>query len=219
VVIAEGYTDVMSCHLAGVPTAVATCGTAFGGDHIGVLRRLLMDADGYGGEIIFTFDGDAAGQKAALRAFEDDQRFVAQTFIAVSPDNMDPCELRLAKGDAAVRDLVASREPLLEFALRSIANRFDLNTAEGRTSAMRAATSSMLKIKKWDLRDQYVRTLSGIIGADPEEVRGVLRQAAKGVPLDPPPVPQRSARTAPDSPLGIVEREALKLALQQPALA
>src|SRR5262249_58945070 len=137
-VIVEGYTDVMSCHLAGVPTAVATCGTAFGGDHIGVLRRLLMDADGYGGEIIFTFDGDAAGQKAALRAFEDDQRFVAQTFIAVSPDNMDPCDLRLAKGDAAVRDLVASREPLLEVAVRSLAGRFDLDTADGRTSAMRA---------------------------------------------------------------------------------
>ncbi len=116
-VIVEGYTDVMACHLAGVPTAVATCGTAFGTDHIGVLRRLLMDTDAYAGEIIFTFDGDAAGQKAALRAFEDDQRFVAQTYIAVSPDNMDPCELRLAKGDVAVRDLVARREPLLAFAL------------------------------------------------------------------------------------------------------
>ncbi|MGE5830810.1 MAG: DNA primase, partial [Micromonosporaceae bacterium] len=100
-VIVEGYTDVMACHLAGVSTAVATCGTAFGADHIGVLRRLLMDTDAYAGEIIFTFDGDAAGQKAALRAFDDDQRFVAQTYIAVSPDGMDPCELRLAKGDVA----------------------------------------------------------------------------------------------------------------------
>ncbi|HEX8630956.1 MAG TPA: DNA primase, partial [Catenuloplanes sp.] len=73
-VIVEGYTDVMACHEAGVPTAVATCGTAFGGDHIGVLRRLLMDSDSFTGEIIYTFDGDAAGQKAALRAFEEDQR-------------------------------------------------------------------------------------------------------------------------------------------------
>ncbi len=108
VVVVEGYTDVMACHLAGVPTAVATCGTAFGADHIGVLRRLLLDTDAVAGEIIFTFDGDAAGQKAALRAFDDDQRFVGRTFIAVSPDNMDPCELRLAKGDLAVRDLVAA---------------------------------------------------------------------------------------------------------------
>src|ERR1041384_2994621 len=114
----------MACHLAGVPTAVATCGTAFGADHIGVLRRLLMDTDTHGSEIIFTFDRDAAGEKAALRAFEDDQKFVAQTFIAVSPDNMDPCELRLARGDASVRDLVARREPLLAFALRSVMARF-----------------------------------------------------------------------------------------------
>ncbi|HEY0696466.1 MAG TPA: DNA primase, partial [Micromonospora sp.] len=126
-VIVEGYTDVMACHLAGVPTAVATCGTAFGADHIGVLRRLLMDTDQVAGEIIFTFDGDAAGQKAALRAFEDDQRFVGRTFIAVSPDNMDPCELRLAKGDMAVRDLVARREPLVDFALRQVISRFDLD--------------------------------------------------------------------------------------------
>src|SRR5262249_5510378 len=118
-VVVEGYTDVMACHLSGVPVAVATCGTAFGGDHIGVLRRLLMDTDAFKGEIIFTFDGDAAGQKAALRAFHDDQKFVSQTYIAVSPDNMDPCELRLAKGDVAVRDLVARREPLIAFALRS----------------------------------------------------------------------------------------------------
>src|SRR5690554_1831354 len=102
----------MACHLAGVPTAVATCGTAFGADHVSVLRRLLMDSDAFTGEIIFTFDGDEAGQKAALRAFDSDQRFVGRTFIAVSPDGLDPCDLRLRKGDAAVRDLVARREPL-----------------------------------------------------------------------------------------------------------
>ncbi len=217
-VIVEGYTDVMACHLAGVPVAVATCGTAFGADHIGVLRRLLLDTDRYSGQIIFTFDGDAAGQKAALRAFEDDQRFVAQTFIAVSPDNMDPCELRLAKGDVAVRDLVASREPLLKFALRSIAGRFDLDTAEGRTNAMRAATPYMLKIRNWDLREQYLRELSGIVGVDPEEARRVLRSAARGADRAAQPTSGRPA-AAPDNPQRVVEREALKLALQVPVLA
>ena len=72
VVVVEGYTDVMACQIAGVPVAVATCGTAFGGDHIKVLRRLLMDDDQMRGEVIFTFDGDAAGQKAALRAFDEE---------------------------------------------------------------------------------------------------------------------------------------------------
>ncbi|GAA2578628.1 DNA primase [Dactylosporangium fulvum] len=217
VVIVEGYTDVMACHLSGVSVAVATCGTAFGADHIAVLRRLLMDADGYGGEIIFTFDGDAAGQKAALRAFEDDQRFVAQTFIAVGPDNMDPCDLRLAKGEAAVRDLVADRQPLLDFALRSVIQRFDLDLAEGRVGALKATAPLVAKIKDRTLRPEYARKLSGDLGMELETVQRAVNAAAKGV-VDPVVPPQRRA-VAPDSPEGLVEREALKLALQQPVLA
>ena len=213
-VIVEGYTDVMACHLAGVATAVATCGTAFGGDHIGVLRRLLMDTDMYAGEIIFTFDGDAAGQKAALRAFEDEQRFVAQTFIAVSPDNMDPCELRLAKGDAAVRDLVARREPLLAFALRSVLARFNLDTPEGRVFALRATAPLVAKIKDRALRPEYVRKLSGDLGM---EIEVVQRAVLSGRPADTSPPPARMSTV--DSPQRIVEREALKLALQAPVLA
>lgn len=95
-VVVEGYTDVMACHMAGVTTAIATCGIAFGGDHIKILRRLLMD--NATAEVIFTFDGDAAGQKAALRAFEDDQKFAAETSITIAPGGMDPCDLRLAQG-------------------------------------------------------------------------------------------------------------------------
>jgi len=82
----------------GITTAVATCGTAFGADHIRTSRSdLLMDDDSFRGEVIFTFDGDAAGQKAALRAFSEDQKFVTQTFVAVEPDGLDPCELRQRK--------------------------------------------------------------------------------------------------------------------------
>ena len=109
VVVVEGYTDVMACHLAGVPVAVATCGTAFGTDHIRIVRRLLGDEERLGTEVVFTFDGDEAGRKAALRAFDEDQRFVAQTYIAVAADGMDPCELRQARGDEAVKELVESR--------------------------------------------------------------------------------------------------------------
>ncbi|MBO4209715.1 DNA primase, partial [Micromonospora echinofusca] len=219
-VIVEGYTDVMACHLAGVPTAVATCGTAFGADHIGVLRRLLLDTDQVAGEIIFTFDGDAAGQKAALRAFEEDQRFVGRTFIAVSPDNMDPCELRLAKGDLAVRDLVARREPLVDFALRQVISRFDLDTVDGRVEAMRRAAPLVARIKDREKRPEYVRKLAGDLGMEIEPVqRAVL---AAGDPSGQAPAPARPGRAAPaagDSPQSMVEREALKLALQVPVLA
>ncbi|HET8642546.1 MAG TPA: toprim domain-containing protein, partial [Pseudonocardiaceae bacterium] len=217
VVVVEGYTDVMSCHLAGVPVAVATCGTAFGAEHIGVLRRLLMDTDTFAGEIIFTFDGDAAGQKAALRAFSDDQRFVAQTYIAVSPDDMDPNELRLAKGDAAVRDLVARREPLIAFALRSALARFDLDTAEGRVGALRATAPLVAKIKDRALRPEYARKLAGDLGMEVEQVTRAVAAASKGGAAD-MPAPATPAPD-PDSPHWTVEREALKLALQEPVLA
>ena len=213
-VIVEGYTDVMACHLANVPPAVATCGTAFGPDHIAVLRRLLMDTDAFAGEIIFTFDGDAAGQKAALRAFQDDQRFVGQTYIAVGPDNMDPCELRLAKGDAAVRDLVARREPLIAFALRSVLSRYDLETAEGRVGALRATAPLVAKIKDHALRPEYVRKLAGDLGMELETVQRAVGRGASPAAAARPATPSAS-----DSPQEIVEREALKLALQVPVLA
>jgi DNA primase len=217
-VIVEGYTDVMACHEAGVPTAVATCGTAFGADHIGVLRRLLMDTDAFAGEIIFTFDGDAAGQKAALRAFDDDQRFVGRTFIAVSPDNMDPCDLRLAKGDLAVRDLVARREPLVDFALRHVLSRYDLETVEGRVEAMRRAAPLVAKIKDREKRPEYTRKLAGDLGMEIEPVqRAVAAATQRGSAA--PQAPVRVASPAVDSPQRAVEREALKLALQSPVLA
>ncbi|MFI6266339.1 DNA primase [Micromonospora sp. NPDC051006] len=224
VVVVEGYTDVMACHLAGVTTAVATCGTAFGADHIGVLRRLLLDTDAVAGEIIFTFDGDAAGQKAALRAFDDDQRFVGRTFIAVSPDNMDPCELRLAKGDLAVRDLVARREPLVDFALRHMISRYDLDTVDGRVEAMRRAAPLVAKLKDREKRPEYVRKLAGDLGMEIEPVqRAVLAAASAPAGREAPaPVAARSvavAEPAVESPQSMVEREALKLALQQPVLA
>ncbi|HEY3016652.1 MAG TPA: DNA primase, partial [Nocardioides sp.] len=126
-VVVEGYTDVMACHLSGVPTAVATCGTSFGDEHARVLRRFLHDHEEFRGEVIFTFDGDAAGQKAALRAFGGDQNFVSQTYVAVEPDGLDPCDLRLEKGDAAVRELVARRVPLYRFVLGNVVGKYDLD--------------------------------------------------------------------------------------------
>ncbi|PWR07966.1 DNA primase [Micromonospora acroterricola] len=221
-VIVEGYTDVMACHLAGVTTAVATCGTAFAADHISVLRRLLLDSDEVTGEIIFTFDGDAAGQKAALRAFEDDQRFVGRTFIAVSPDNMDPCELRLAKGDLAVRDLVASREPLVDFALRHVVSRYDLDTVDGRIEAMHRAAPLVAMVKDREKREGYGRRLAeDLLGMEIDVVQRAVRAASTtSRARDAAPVARdNSGLPVVDSPQARVEREALKLALQEPALA
>lgn len=178
-VVVEGYTDVMACHLAGVDTAVATCGTAFGADHIKVARRLLSD-DGSGGEVVFTFDGDAAGQKAALKAFDEDQRFVAQTFVAVEPSGADPCELRQRKGDEAVHQLIRSRRPLFEFAIRSTLAKFDLSTVEGRVSGLRASAPVVAEIRDSSTRMGYSQELAGWLGiADPNEVLRAVKSAEK----------------------------------------
>ena len=177
-VVVEGYTDVMACHLAGIPTAVATCGTAFGTEHIKIARRLLSD-DGSGGEVIFTFDGDAAGQKAALRAFEEDQRFVAQTFVAVEPSGADPCELRQAKGDSAVRDLIGTRRPLFEFAIRATLKRHNLDTVEGRIAALRESAPVVAQIRDAGIRPAYARELAGWLGMPVEEVSRAVGAATK----------------------------------------
>jgi DNA primase len=236
-VVVEGYTDVMACHLAGVTTAIATCGTAFGGEHIRILRRLLMDNGS--ARVIFTFDGDAAGQKAALRAFEDDQKFAAETYIAIAPDGMDPCELRLAKGDDAVAELVEPRTPLFEFALRQIVVRYDLNTPAGRAAALDEAAPIVARIKNSGAQHEVAVQLAGMLGIlDTQFVVKRVAQLARwardrGGRGPAPDQRQRGpqqyqAATAPAAPSGpalnlrnpvhATERELLKLALQRPEL-
>ncbi|MBV1948192.1 DNA primase [Streptomyces sp. BV129] len=235
-VVVEGYTDVMACHLAGVTTAIATCGTAFGGDHIKILRRLLMDNGS--ARVIFTFDGDAAGQKAALRAFEDDQKFAAETYIAVAPDGMDPCDLRLAKGDEAVADLVQPRTPLFEFALRQIVARYDLDTPAGRAAALDEAAPVVARIKNSGAQHEVAVDLAGMLGIlDTQFVVKRVAQLARwardrggkgGAPQQQSRAPQQQWEPAPRqaggpaltlrNPVYATERELLKLALQRPEL-
>ncbi|GHH63763.1 DNA primase [Streptosporangium violaceochromogenes] len=218
-VIVEGYTDVMACHLAGVPTAVATCGTAFGQEHIKVLRRLLFDQSGSRGEVVFTFDGDAAGQKAALRAFADEEKFVTQTFVAVQPEGLDPCDLRVTRGEAAVRDLIAGREPLFAFAIRSVISRYDPSTNEGRLSALDAAAPIVAAIKDKALRQLYAVDLDRWLGFNNE--RFVMNRIAEisAAPARAASRPAGPRKVAELLDPGVrTEAEVLKLAVQRPAL-
>jgi DNA primase len=222
-VIVEGYTDVMAAHLAGITTAVATCGTAFGADHIRILRRLLMDDDSFRGEVIFTFDGDAAGQKAALRAFGEDQKFVTQTFVAVEPDGLDPCELRQEKGDLALRDLIARRVPLFEFAIRAELKHHKLDTAEGRINALNAAAPLVAQIRDKSLRPEYTRLLAGWLGVEVEIVSSAVAQGAKNRPVatsseNSQPLADNSWRPDPNEARLILEREVLKTRIQELSL-
>ena len=238
-VVVEGYTDVMAMHAAGVDTAVATCGTAFGGDHMSLIRRLMLDDSFFRGELIYTFDGDEAGQKAAMRAFETDAEFGAQSFVAVAPDGMDPCDLRLARGDSAVRDLVASRVPVYEFVIESLLQDYSLDSAEGRVQALRRTVPVVATISDRVLQQEYARRLAGWVGwPNPDEVLEQVRAEAKK-PKKPKRTPKAEVRDPaaaagpdasgaqseilipprPDDPVLWPQREALKIALQHPAAA
>ncbi|NMA77953.1 MAG: DNA primase, partial [Actinomycetales bacterium] len=253
VVVVEGYTDVMAAHLAGVTTAVASCGTAFGAEHVKIVRRVMGDSNpsaglrlntdgrGLAGEVIFTFDGDAAGQKAALRAFEEDQRFVAQTYVAVEPSGMDPCDLRIQQGDQAVRDLIETRRPLFEFAIRSAISQVDLDTVEGQVTALRMAAPVVARIRDRAMRPEYARRLAGWLGMEERTVLRAVHDAARSEGRgghraeEPPPEPERaregadgseaglpSARLAdvvnPRDPVGQVETQSLAVMMQAPQL-
>ncbi|OBH04558.1 MULTISPECIES: DNA primase [unclassified Mycobacterium] len=237
-VVVEGYTDVMAMHLAGVTTAVASCGTAFGDEHLAMLRRLMMDDSFFRGELIYVFDGDAAGRAAALKAFGGEQNLAGQSFVAVAPDGMDPCDLRLKAGDVALRDLVARRTPLFEFAIRTTLAEVDLDSAEGRVAALRRCVPMVSQIKDPTLRDEYARQLAGWVGWDDvaqviERVRTEAKKSRvpdrRGQAAEPPrraeqrPAAVRAepaaARPDPRDPILWAQREALKSALQYPALA
>ncbi|MGW0160463.1 DNA primase [Mycobacterium sp. NPDC003323] len=233
-VVVEGYTDVMAMHLAGVTTAVAACGTAFGDEHLSMLRRLMMDDNFFRGELIYVFDGDAAGRAAAVKAFEGEQNLAGQSFVAVAADGMDPCDLRLRSGDGALRDLVARRAPLFEFAIRTALGEHDLDSAEGRVAALRRCVPMVSRIKDPTLRDEYARQLAGWVGWDdvgqvlgrvreeagrkgPRQVRG---SAPGNRRAEPAARPQPAiARPNPLDPTLRPQREALKAALQYPGLA
>ena len=226
-VVVEGYTDVMAAHLSGVDTAVASCGTAFGDDHARLLRRLMGDHDAFRGEVIFTFDGDAAGQAAALKVFSGDQNFLAQTYVAIEPTGLDPCDLRLQHGEAAVRELVARRVPLYRFVMTNVLSQHDLDRADGRLAALRAAAPLVASIRDTSLVTGYARELAGLLGMDVEEVRGeVVRAAGRSSRRAAPPVTTAAERPAPREAvlpdphdrLLATERETVKLLVQAPQL-
>mgnify|MGYP000324247625 CR=1 FL=1 len=240
-VVVEGYTDVMAMHLSGETTAVASCGTAFGDGHLALLRRLMMDDNWYRGELIFVFDGDSAGQAAALKAFDGDQQVAGKSFVAIAADGMDPCDLRLKTGDHALRDLVARRIPMFEFAIRSLIPSDDVldDDPQAQVDALRRSVPLVARIRDYALRDEYARRLAGWTGwRDEGQVLARVREEAgkrgmpdrgrrRGAPAEDrrqpadqrPPADPAASRPDPADPTLWPQREALKSALQYPALA
>jgi DNA primase len=240
VVVVEGYTDVMAMHLSGVGTAVATCGTAFGADHARIVRRLMGDV-GDKGAVVFTFDGDEAGQKAAMKAYEQQGALGVPAYVAVADDGMDPCDLRQQKGPSAVRALVASPPPLFRFVLRRQIADYDLGTVEGRAGALREMAPTVAGITRADLRAGYTREVAGWLGLDEHTVqravqaalraprgdqRGGAREAGQARPGERgrgtddggPATEPRLVLPDPRDPVSATERHALESVLQMPDL-
>lgn len=242
VVIVEGYTDVMACHLAGITTAVATCGTSFGVDHIKVLRPMLGDSASRDlsqlGNIVFTFDPDEAGQRAASRAFAEESRFASQTYVAVAPGGLDPCDLRLARGDAAVTRLIETKRPMFEFIIRRRLAAHDIETAEGRVAGLRDAAPVVAGIRDRTLATAYTRETAKWLGLDIPEVRRAVENArqragsssndhrpggaapathtgSSGEAVAVPDEPVAGLRLLPNDPITRMERDAVMAMVQQ----
>lgn len=231
-VVVEGYTDVMACHQAGVKTAVATCGTAFGEDHARILRRILLDHDAFHGEVIFTFDGDEAGQRAAMKAFAGDEQFVSQTYVAVEKNGLDPCDVRLQHGDAGVRELIASRIPLYRFVLDNTLKKYDLERSDQRVDAVREAITLATAIRDKSKIEAFIREIATRVGVDIDQVRAELKRVRTVAPRQSRPQAVHAAepadaaavqRSEPVANLGeprfADEREALKAVVQHPDIA
>ena len=173
VIVVEGYTDVMACHLAGEKTAVATCGTAFGEEHIKLINRLLGQSTDPA-SVVFTFDPDAAGEKAALRVYGDASKFNALTFVASGPAGLDPSDLRQQQGDLAVVEMLKNRKPLFEFVIQHRLSQFNLSDIDSRVAAARAAAPVVAEIVDPALRSGYTRMLAEWVSLDVTDVAAMV---------------------------------------------
>ncbi|MEX2134540.1 MAG: toprim domain-containing protein, partial [Acidimicrobiia bacterium] len=205
-VIVEGYTDVIAMHLAGVETAVATCGTALGDDHFDLLRRFTD-------KVVLTFDSDAAGANAALRGDDIEMghpvRLDLDLRVALMPDGLDPADLVQARRIPELRAAVANSQPLLEFRIRNEIAPHDLTGPEGRARALKAAVEPLRRWPDVNSQNVYARFIASEIGnIEIEDVIHAIRTGAS---------PQRLAPKDPKRPLLGYDVELLRVALDSPS--
>jgi len=219
IVVVEGYTDVMACHLAGIQTAVATCGTAFGEDHIKIINRLLGQSS-EPAEVIFTFDPDAAGEKAALRVYGDSSKFNALTFVASGPEGLDPADLRQKHGDQEIPKMLEQKKPLFEFVIRHRISQFSLQDLDSRVAAARSAAPVVAEIKDSALRAGYAKALADWVSLDSIEIEQMVRSGVTSA-VQQRVEPMRQAGQAPKSsetPQTRLEKQILEVLVQAPTV-
>ena len=208
VVVSEGYTDVIGLRRAGVPHAVATCGTALAEQHFHTLKNFAR-------RVVLAFDADAAGQAAAERLYQWERRHELDVAVAGMPPGTDPGQLAEEDPDA-LREAVASARPFLAFRLERALAGADLRSPEGRARAAQAAVAVVREHPSDLVRDQYLMEVAGRTRVAPDRLRALLDAPARaGPPADgrrgggERPAALRPARGGP-------EVEALRLAVHHP---
>jgi DNA primase len=210
--LVEGYTDVIAMDQAGMTTAVATCGTALGEEHIRLLARFAPS-------VVLAFDSDEAGARAAERAYQFHEQFPVNILVLVLPEGQDPADFVLARGDeagAALEGLAETAVPLVEYMIgRTLVGR-DLSGIEDRARAIRAGLALVAGLDDPVRRQEYARVLAGKVGEPEVSVMLQLEQtlASQGFSTAAPERPAKSRMP----PSQKIEREALKLLLQAPDL-
>jgi DNA primase len=206
VVICEGYTDVMAFALAGVPNAVATCGTALADDHFLTLKNLAR-------KVVLAYDADGAGQAAAERCYQWEQRYEVEFRVADLEAGRDPADVWRADPEALVTAVKAAT-PFLEFRIERLLGAADLSSFEGRAQAGERAVAMILEHPNELVRDQYVMRLADRLDIAADRLRDTMR-AARSRPHTEP-----ARRVRPPAAVDVDRREldALRWAVQAPEL-
>ncbi len=172
----EGYTDCIACWEAGIKNVVATLGTALTEHHVKTLTRFAK-------RIVYMFDGDAAGQKAARRAIQFIEQDSMDLRCVVLPDGNDPMEFITAHGGQELQARIDAAEPLMDFVYRSLQESSDITTPGGRAKALEDALTLIYPLRNSYMIDTYFIQIADLLGLDLETVRAssgrVFRDVAK----------------------------------------
>ena len=189
-IVCEGYTDVIAMHEAGFTNAVAALGTAFRLDHVRLMERQRVS------RIICLFDGDAAGQRAAERAIRYLDKTSAALMCVVLPDGQDPMEFLAAHGADALRPILASARPLMDFVFEKRLEGYDLSAPGRRVRALEDMARVLAPLKRSVLLHEYATRLADALGMDVEETKRAIREAPVSE-LDESDAPRRGASATP----------------------
>jgi DNA primase len=163
-IVCEGYTDVIGFAKAGIPRAVATCGTALTEDHLKLLRSFAR-------RVVLAFDADAAGQNAAERVYAWEKQYDLDIAVASFPGGVDPADLAQSDPEALAAAITEAK-PFLKFRLDRVLDGSALDTPEHRARAAEAAMVVVQEHPSELVRDSYLMEVAARCRLDPSQLRG-----------------------------------------------